>query len=110
MAQIYKSSNNCKLTTHSSNGTSKSMDKPTKKYTCNQMYSNNLSLEKHYNKDILMKTQARGFFIDQSDDKLSGYDNNSKKSTELTWQSTNQLPFLLMGTSNGSYENTTRKN
>ena len=44
-----------------------------------------------------MKTETRGFFIEGSEDKLSGYgDNTSKKSTELTWQSTNQLPFLLM--------------
>jgi len=56
-----------------------------------------------------MKTEARGFFIEGSEDKLSGYeDNNSKKSTEFTWQSTNQLPFLLMG-SNGNNESTTRK-
>lgn len=109
MAQIYKSSNNCKMLT-STGGTSKSVDKPVKKYTCNQIYNhNNLSLEKHHNKDILMKTETRGFFIEGTEDKLSGYgDNNSKKSTELTWQSTNQLPFLLMG--NTSYENTTRKN
>lgn len=52
----------------------------------------------------------RGFFIEGSDDKLSGYgDSHSKKSTELTWQSTNQLPFLLMG-GNMSFQNTTRKN
>lgn len=68
MAQIYKSSNNCKLMVNSSNGgTSKTVDKPIKKYTCNQIYNhNNLSLEKHHNKDILMKTEARGFFIEGS--------------------------------------------
>lgn len=56
-----------------------------------------------------MKTEMRGFFIEGSDDKLSAYgDSHSKKSTELTWQSTNQLPFLLMG-GNISYENTNRK-
>lgn len=45
----------------------------------------------------------RGFFIEGSEDKLSGYgDGYSKKSTELTWQSTNQLPFLLM-TGNASF-------
>ena len=55
MAQIYKSSNNCKLM--AGNGSnSKSVDKPVKKYTCNQLHNNNLSLEKHHNKDILMKT------------------------------------------------------
>ena len=57
MAQIYKSSNNCKLMANSTNGmTSKSVDKPIKKYTCNQFNNNNMSLEKHHNKDILMKT------------------------------------------------------
>lgn len=54
MAQIYKSSNNCKLMI--SGGASKSVDKPVKKYTCSQLYKNNMSLEKHHNKDILMKT------------------------------------------------------
>ena len=45
MAQIYKSSNNCKLMTTTNGGTSKSVDKPIKKYTCTQMYNhNNLSL------------------------------------------------------------------
>lgn len=61
MAQIYKSSNNSKLT--NTGGTSKSVDKPAKKYTCNHFYTNNMSLEKHHNKDILMKTEAKGFFI-----------------------------------------------
>lgn len=57
MAQIYKSSNNCKLMTTTSGGASKSVDKPIKKYTYTQLYNNNnLSLEKHHNKDILMKT------------------------------------------------------
>lgn len=41
MAQIYKSSNNCKLMANSSGGTSKSVDKPVKKYTVNQLYNNN---------------------------------------------------------------------
>lgn len=51
----------------SNGGTSKTVDKPIKKYTCNQIYNhNNLSLEKHHNKDILMKTEARGFFIEGS--------------------------------------------
>jgi hypothetical protein len=46
MAQIYKSSNNCKVMANSTNGgTSKSVDKTIKKYTCNQIYNhNNLSL------------------------------------------------------------------
>jgi hypothetical protein len=45
MAQIYKSSNNCKQMTNGFNsGTSKSVDKPSKKYTVNQLYNNNMSL------------------------------------------------------------------
>jgi len=56
VAQIYKSSNNCKAMANTSGTTSKSVDKNMKKYTYNQMYNNNLSLEKHHNKDILMKT------------------------------------------------------
>ncbi len=45
MAQIYKSSNNCKAMASTNGGTSKSVDKPIKKYTCTQMYNhNNLSL------------------------------------------------------------------
>lgn len=112
MAQIYKSSNNCKVAGQPQVGpnTSKSVDKPSKKYTYN---NNNMSLEKHHNKDILMKTEAKGFFIEGSEDKLSAYnDNVSKKSTEMTWQSTNQLPFLLMGQSNGqsaTQENNTHR-
>lgn len=51
MAQIYKSSNNCKVNGHVM--TSKSVDKPMKKHTYN---NTNMSLEKHHNKDILMKT------------------------------------------------------
>ena len=45
MAQIYKSSNNCKQITNSSTGgTSKSVDKAIKKQTSNQLYNNNMSL------------------------------------------------------------------
>jgi|LakMenE18May11ns_1017448.scaffolds.fasta_scaffold5094530_1 hypothetical protein len=55
-----------------------------------------MSLEKHYNKDLLMKTEARGFYIDTGDDKLSGYGDLSKKSTEIGSVGSNQqLPFLL---------------
>lgn len=55
-----------------------------------------MSLEKHYNKDILMKTEARGFYIDTGEDKLSGYGDLSKKSTEIGSVGSNQqLPFLL---------------
>lgn len=89
VAQVYQSSNNCKL---NNNLNSKSLGKAQKKMTYNQ----DLSLEKHYNKDILMKTEARGFYIDNADEKLSGYGELSKKSTEIGSLSSNQqLPFLL---------------
>jgi hypothetical protein len=43
-----------------------------------------------------MKTEARGFYIDTGDDKLSGYGDLSKKSTEIGSVGSNQqLPFLL---------------
>lgn len=88
MAQVYQSSNNCKLT----NLNSKSVGKSYKKHTYNQ----EMSLEKHYNKDLLMKTEARGFYIDTGEDKLSGYGDLSKKSTEIGSVGSNQqLPFLL---------------
>lgn len=59
-------------------------------------YNQDLSLEKHYNKNILMKTEAKGFYIDAGEDKLSGYGEHSKKSTDIGSVSSNQqLPFLL---------------
>ena len=55
-----------------------------------------MSLEKHYNKDILMKTETRGFYIDTGEDKLSAYGDISKKSTEIGSVASNQqLPFLI---------------
>ena len=39
-----------------------------------------MSLEKHRNRDVLMKTEARGFYFDTGEQKLGGGD-NSKKST-----------------------------
>lgn len=88
MAQVYQSSNNCKL----GNPNSKSLGKSYKKHTYNQ----EMSLEKHYNKDLLMKTETRGFYIDTGEDKLSGYGDLSKKSTEIGSVGSNQqLPFLL---------------
>jgi hypothetical protein len=56
-----------------------------------------------------MKTEARGFYIDTGDDKLSGYGDNSKKSTEIGSVSSNkQLPFLIY-THQGSGDETNRK-
>ena len=87
VAQVYQSSNNCKL-----NVGSKSLGKQQKKHTYNQ----EMSLEKHRNKDMLMKTEARGFYFDAGEEKLSAYGDNSKKSTEIgTMPSHQQLPFLI---------------
>lgn len=70
-----------------------------------------MSLEKHYNKDILMKTEARGFYIDIGEDKLSGYGDLSKKSTEIGSVGSNQqLPFLLYSHQITAGEESTRKN
>lgn len=55
VAQVYQSSNNCKL-----NLATKSLGKTQKKYTYNQ----EMSLEKHRNKEMLMKTEAKGFYFD----------------------------------------------
>jgi hypothetical protein len=68
-----------------------------------------MSLEKHYNKELLMKTEARGFYIDAGEDKLNGYD-LSKKSTEMGSVGSNQqLPFLLYS-QQASENDTTRRN
>ena len=43
-----------------------------------------------------MKTEARGFYFDIGDEKLSAYGDNSKKSTEVgSVPSNKQLPFLI---------------
>lgn len=78
---------------------SKSMGKGNKKMTYNNQ---NISLEKHHNKDILLKTEAKGFYIEGSEDRLMGYDESPKKNHEVGWQSTSQLPFLLMTGSNSN--------
>ena len=71
----------------------KSLGKTQKKHTYNQ----EMSLEKHRNKEILMKSEARGFYFDVGgEEKLSGYGDNSKKSTEIgSVPSNQQLPFLI---------------
>lgn len=64
---IYQSSNNCKLYNQFQ---SKSLGK---NYSKKMTYNQNISLEKHHNKEILLKTEAKGFFIEGSEDKLAGY-------------------------------------
>jgi hypothetical protein len=87
VAQVYQSSNNCKLGMGA-----KSLGKQQKKLTYNQ----EMSLEKHRNKEMLMKTEARGFYFDVGEEKISAYGDNSKKSTEIgSIPSNQQLPFLL---------------
>lgn len=93
---VYQSTNNCKM--YNQQYQSKSMGKGNKKLTT---YNQNISLEKHHNKDILLKTEAKGFYIEGGDDKLSGYGDSPKKS-DLRWQSTSQLPFLMMTGSNSN--------
>jgi hypothetical protein len=45
---------------------------------------------------MLIKTEARGFYLDSGDEKLSGYGDFSKKSTEIgSVPSSQQLPFLI---------------
>lgn len=45
---------------------------------------------------MLMKTEARGFYFDSGEEKLSAYGDNSKKSTEIgSVPSHKQLPFLI---------------
>lgn len=88
VSQVYQSSNNCKM----SFGAAKSLGKQQKKHTYNQ----EMSLEKHRNKDLLMKTETRGFCFEAGEEKLNVYGENSKKSTEIgSVPSTKQLPFLM---------------
>lgn len=89
---IYQSTNNCKLNNPLQ---SKSMGKAQKKLTT---YNQNISLEKHHNKNILLKTEAKGFYIEGTEDRLMGDGDSPRKNRESNWQSTNQLPFLLMTT------------
>lgn len=56
-----------------------------------------------------MKTEGKGFYIDAGEDKLSGYGDNSKKSTEIGSVASNQqLPLLLYNQQNSS-EDSSRK-
>lgn len=73
IAMIYQSSNNCKIYNQQQ---SKSMGKAQKKLTT---YNQNISLEKHHNKDILLKTEAKGFYIEGSEDRLLGYGESPHK-------------------------------
>ena len=65
---IYQSFNNCKIYNPTQ---SKSMGKNNKKL---MNYNQNISLKKHHNKDILLKTEAKG------DDEL--YGESPKKKTQ----------------------------
>lgn len=58
IAMIYQSTNNCKMYNQYQ---SKSMGKGGQKKMTT--YNQNISLEKHHNKDILLKTEAKGFYI-----------------------------------------------
>ena len=95
---VYQSTNNCKM---HGQYQSKSMGKGNKKMTT---YNQNISLEKHHNKDILLKTEAKGFYIEGGEDKLTAYGDSPSKNGEARWQSTSQLPFLLMTGSNNNNE------
>lgn len=98
IAMIYQSTNNCKMYNQYQ---SKSVGKGNqKKLTYNQ----NISLEKHHNKQILLKTQAKGFYIEGSEDKLTGYGQSPRKTHDMGWQSSSQLPFLLTNTNNQPIE------
>lgn len=58
-----------------------------------------------------MKTEAKGFYIDLGEDKLSGYGDNSKKSTEIGSVSSNQqLPFLLYNQQNSNLDSNRKGN
>ena len=86
--QVYLSSNQPK-----GNGavTSKSVGKPFHK----GIYTQERSLEKHQNRDLLMKTEAKGFYIEAGEDRMA-FKDHSKKSTEIGSVGSNQqLPFLM---------------
>lgn len=102
IAMVYQSTNNCKMHNQYQ---SKSMGKGNKKMTT---YNQNISLEKHHNKDILLKTEAKGFYIEGGEDKLTAYGDSPSKG-EARWQSTSQLPFLLMTGSNNNESKTNKK-
>lgn len=89
---IYQSSNQYKIYNQYQ---SKSVNKTYNKKINN--YNHNTSLEK--NKDSLFKTEARGFYIERSEDKLENLD-IARKTQEMGWQSSNQLPLLIMSSSN----------
>ena len=97
---IYQSSNNCKMYNQYP---SKSLGKPQKKLTT---YNQNISLEKHHNKEILLKTEAKGFYIEKPEEKpVEG--ESPRKQYDVGWQSTGQFPFLIMNGQHNSYENKT---
>ena len=50
----------------------------------------------------MLKTEAKGFYIEGGEDKLTAYADSPSKNSESRWQSTSQLPFLLMTGSNNN--------
>lgn len=74
IAMIYQSSNQCKLYNQYQ---SKSVNKPQHKKITS--YNQNISLEKHHNKQILLKTEAKGFYIDGGDDRLTVFGEGARK-------------------------------
>lgn len=91
IALIYQSSNQQKIYNQYQ---SKSVNKTSNKKTNN--FNHNTSLEK---RDNLFKTEGRGFYIDRSEDKLECVD-LGRKTQEMGWQSSNQLPLLITNSSN----------
>ena len=91
---IYQSSNQCKLYQPQS----KSVNKPYQKKLSTQ--NQNISLEKHRNKDLLLKTEGRGFCFERSEDKIPANSELARKTQDMNWQSTNQLPFLIVSSGN----------
>lgn len=93
---IYQSSNQYKIYNQYQ---SKSVNKTYNKKLNN--YNHNTSLEK--NRDNLFKTEARGFYIERSEDKLENLD-IGRKTQEMGWQSSNQLPLLITSSSNYNHQ------
>lgn len=49
----------------------------------------------------MLKTEAKGFYIDGGDDRLTVFGEGARKTHEM-WQSTSQLPFLLTNSNNNT--------
>lgn len=92
IAMIYQSSNQYKIYNQYQ---SKSVNKTYTRKINN--FNHNTSLEK--NRDNLFKTEGRGFYIERGEDKLENMD-MARKTQEMGWQSSNQLPILIVSSSN----------